>query len=125
MLSVPRQIVPQKVKYIKIQVFINMKGKDQGIVMRVMRFKGEKNLIHMQLQLMRVRRDLSQRELAAQMQILGTNIDQQAISSIENNKRVVTDFELACFCKALCCTESELLQTSERIDDHEECSLIL
>lgn len=47
MLSVPRQIVPQKVKYIKIQVFINMKGKDQGIVMRVMRFKGEKNLIHM------------------------------------------------------------------------------
>ena len=76
MLSVPRQIVPQKVKYIKIQVFINMKGKDQGIVMRVMRFKGEKNLIHMQLQLMRVRRDLSQRELAAQMQILGTNIDQ-------------------------------------------------
>ncbi len=74
-----------------------MKGKDQGIVMRVMRF-------------MRVRRDLSQRELAAQMQILGTNIDQQAISSIENNKRVVTDFELACFCKALCCTERELLQ---------------
>ena len=63
-----------------------------------------------QLQLMRVRRDLSQRELAAQMQILGTNIDQQAISSIENNKRVVTDFELACFCKALCCTERELLQ---------------
>lgn len=105
MLSVPRQIVPQMIKYI-----INMKGKDQGIVMRVMRVKGEKNLIHMQLQLMRVRRDLSQRELAAQMQILGTNIDQQAISSIENNKRVVTDFELACFCKALCCTERELLQ---------------
>ena len=44
------------------------------------------------------------------MQILGTNIDQQAISNIENNKRVVTDFELACFCKALRCTERELLQ---------------
>ena len=87
-----------------------MKGKDQGIVMRVMRFKGEKNLIHMQLQLMRVRRDLSQRELAAQMQILGTNIDQQAISNIENNRRIVTDYELACFCKALRCTERDLLQ---------------
>lgn len=79
-------------------------------VMRVMQFKGKKNLIHMQLQLMRVRRDLSQSELAAQMQILGTNIDQQAISNIENNKRVVTDFELACFCKVLHCTERELLQ---------------
>ena len=78
--------------------------------MRVMQFKGKKNLIHMQLQLMRVRRDISQSELAAQMQILGTNIDQQAISNIENNKRVVTDFELACFCKALRYTERELLQ---------------
>ena len=45
-------------------------------VMRIMQFKGKKNLIHMQLQLMRVRRALSQSELAAQMQILGTNIDQ-------------------------------------------------
>ena len=78
--------------------------------MRVMQFKGKQNLIHMQLQLMRVRRDISQSELAAQMQILGTNIDQQAISNIENNKRVVTDVELACFCKALRCTERELLQ---------------
>ena len=44
------------------------------------------------------------------MQVLGTSIDQQAISNIENNKRMVTDFELACFCKALHCTERELLQ---------------
>ena len=75
-----------------------------------MQFKGKKNLIHMQLQLMRVRRSISQQELAARMQVLGTNIDQQAISNIENNKRVVTDFELACFCKALNCTERDLLQ---------------
>ena len=78
--------------------------------MRVMQFKGKKNLIHMQLQLMRVRRDISQSELAAQMQILGTNIDQQEISRIEHNRRAVTDFELVCFCKALRCTERELLQ---------------
>lgn len=78
--------------------------------MRIMQFKGKKNLIHMQLQLMRVRRSISQQELAARMQVLGTNIDQQAISNIENNKRVVTDFELACFCKALNCTERDLLQ---------------
>ena len=77
--------------------------------MRAMQFKGKKNLIHMQLQLMRVRRSLSQSELAARMQVLGVSIDQQAISNIENNKRVVTDFELVCFCKALNCTERDLL----------------
>ena len=73
-------------------------------------YKGKKNVIALQLKLMRVRRDVTQKELAARMQVLGTSIDQQAISNIENNKRMVTDFELACFCKALRCTEQELLQ---------------
>lgn len=73
-------------------------------------YKGKKNVIALQLKLMRVRRDVTQKELAARMQVLGTSIDQQAISNIENNKRMVTDFELACFCKALHCTERELLQ---------------
>lgn len=44
------------------------------------------------------------------MQVLGVNVDQQSISHIENNKRIVTDFELVCFCKALRCTERDLLQ---------------
>ncbi len=73
-------------------------------------YKGKKNLIAMQLKLMRVRKNVTQKELAARMQVLGTSVDQQAISNIENNKRIVTDFELVCFCKALRCTERELLQ---------------
>lgn len=44
------------------------------------------------------------------MQILNVNIDQQMISKIENNKRIVTDYELACFCKILNVDEKELLQ---------------
>ncbi len=78
--------------------------------MRRLCYKGTKNLIAMQLKLMRVKKDVSQKELAARMQVLGTSIDQQAISNIENNKRIVTDYELACFCTALRCTERELLQ---------------
>ena len=78
--------------------------------MKAMKYKGKKNLIHLQLQLMRVRRDLTQTELAARMQVLGVSIDQQSISAIENNGRIVTDYELACFCKALQCTERDLLQ---------------
>lgn len=73
-------------------------------------YKGTKNVISMQLRLMRVRKSVTQKELAARMQVLGVSIDQQAISNIENNKRIVTDYELACFCKALRCTEQELLQ---------------
>lgn len=73
-------------------------------------YKGTKNVISMQLRLMRVKKRVTQQELAARMQVLGVNIDQQAISNIENNRRIVTDYELACFCKALRCTERELLQ---------------
>ena len=78
--------------------------------MRSISYKGKKNVIAMQLKLMRVRKDVTQQELAARMQVLGTSVDQQAISNIENNRRIVTDFELVCFCKALHCTERELLQ---------------
>jgi len=73
-------------------------------------YKGQKNLIHLQLKVMRARRSVTQKELAARMQVQGVDIDQKAISLIEHNDRVVTDYELACFCKALHCTEQELLQ---------------
>lgn len=72
-------------------------------------YRGKKNVIAMPLRLMRVQKRVTQQELAARMQVLGVNIDQQAISNIENNKRIVTDYELACFCRALRCTEAELL----------------
>ena len=67
-------------------------------------------MISMQLRVMRTRQRVTQTELAARMQVLGINIDQQSISKIENNKRTVSDFELAGFCKALHCTEKDLLQ---------------
>ena len=78
--------------------------------MQKLSYHGTKNIIAMPLRLMRVRKRVTQQELAARMQVLGVNIDQQAISNIENNRRIVTDYELACFCKALRCTERDLLQ---------------
>lgn len=73
-------------------------------------YKGRKNVIAAQLKAIRVRKGVTQQELAARMQVLGTSVDQQAVSNIENDKRIVTDYELICFCKALRCTERELLQ---------------
>lgn len=43
------------------------------------------------------------------MQVLGVNIDQQMISKIENNTRLVTDYELACFCRALSVSPESLI----------------
>ena len=70
----------------------------------------QKNVIGKSLRRIRKKQKVTQLDLAARMQVLGVNVDQQAISNIENNRRIVTDYELACFCKALRCTEQELLQ---------------
>ena len=44
------------------------------------------------------------------MQIMNVNIDQQMISKIENNDRIVTDYELPCFCIILKIDEKKLLK---------------
>ena len=46
----------------------------------------------------RKKSNLSQEELAAQMQLLGADITQPLISKIELNQRFVKDYELVCFC---------------------------
>jgi len=72
-------------------------------------FYENKNIISRQLKLARIKCKLSQAELAAKMQTMHVNIDQQMISKIENNARIVTDYELACFCQILKVSEKELL----------------
>ena len=53
---------------------------------------------------------LSQTELAGKMQEKHVCLDQQMISRVENNRRIVTDFELLCFCDVLGLDLSELLR---------------
>jgi len=72
-------------------------------------FYGNKNVISKQLKLARAKCDLSQEALAAKMQTMNVNIDQRAISKIEHNARIVTDYELACFCEILKISEKDLL----------------
>lgn len=77
--------------------------------MKKILFDNHKNVIAAQLKLARVRNGLSQQQLAAKMQVMGVNIDQQMISKIERNDRIVTDYELACFGKILKTDISALL----------------
>lgn len=77
--------------------------------MKKLLFDGNKNVISLSLKIQRVKNNLSQEQLAAKMQALGVNIDQQMISKIEHNTRIVTDYELACFCAILGVSVEELL----------------
>lgn len=78
--------------------------------MNKIKFYDNKNIIFKQLRVMRRKCGLSQSELAAKMQTLNVNIDQQMISRIEKNQRIVTDYEFVCFCTALHISERELLE---------------
>ena len=55
---------------------------------------GEKNLISQRLIELRHQHNLSQRDLAHQLQLHGYDMDKNVITRIETNKRYVTDVEL-------------------------------
>lgn len=70
----------------------------------------DKNVISNHLRKYRLKKELSQSQLAAKMQTMNINIDQQMISKIENNARFVTDYELACLCLILEVDLKDMLQ---------------
>ena len=72
-------------------------------------FYDNKNVIHKQLRHYRKKRKLTQGQLAAKLQTMNINIDQQMISKIERNRRIVTDYELACLCRALHVSLADML----------------
>lgn len=78
--------------------------------MKKIEYNGQKNVIGKRLREARVAAGVSQGQLAAKMQTLGINIDQQMLSKIERNQRIVTDYELACFCVIFAVEEKALLK---------------
>ncbi len=69
-----------------------------------------KNIIGKNLIKIRKEKKVSQSELAARMQALNVNIDQQMISKIEKNLRQVTDYEFVCLCICLKVSYNEMLK---------------
>lgn len=51
----------------------------------------------------------SQRQLAEKLQVVGLDVDKNAIQRIESGKRFVTDIELVALCEVLNTTPNELL----------------
>ena len=70
--------------------------------MKKIALDNNKNVVSKSLRLCRVRCGMTQSELAAKLQTLGRNMDQQMLS-------MVTDYELAGMCLALRVSPAELL----------------
>ena len=69
--------------------------------MRKTGYHGNVNIVSERVRQAREKLGLSQTQLAAKMQVHHVSIDQQMISRIERNMRIVTDYELAIFSKVL------------------------
>ena len=70
---------------------------------------GLNNLCGKNIALFRNNLGISQRELADKMQLVGIDIDKNAIQRIECGKRFVTDIEIVAFAKVFKVSLEELL----------------
>lgn len=76
---------------------------------------GRNNLSGLVIGRLRKERKWSQRMLADQMQLLGIDIDKNAVQRIEAGQRFVTDIELKVFAKCLNVTADALLREEEQL----------
>ena len=72
--------------------------------------EGFNNLCGKNITVLRTALGISQRELADRMQLVGIDIDKNAVQRIECGKRFVTDIEIVAFAKVFQVSLDELLQ---------------
>ena len=69
--------------------------------MKIYDYNGRKNIVGERIKIARLKKNLSQEQLAAQMQVENVNIEQKSLSRIENGERFVADYELLVFSQIL------------------------
>ena len=74
---------------------------------------GGNNLCGKRLKEIRKSRNLSQRKLAAKMQLSGYDVDHYFIRRVENGERFLTDIDLVIFARALEVPIEELVRENE------------
>lgn len=70
---------------------------------------GRNNVVGVKIAQFRNELQISQRELADRLQLVGIDVDKNAIQRIEAGKRFVTDIELIAFCKIFKTTFEEMI----------------
>jgi len=71
---------------------------------------GTLNLSGKNISALRISKNLSQRKLADQLQLLGMDLGKNAIQQIESGNRFVTDIELKAFSELFNITTDDLLK---------------
>ena len=71
---------------------------------------GGNNIAGKTIASLRQQMNISQRQLADKMQLVGIDIDKNAIQRIEARKRFITDIELAAFAKVFSVSVDSLLK---------------
>lgn len=67
--------------------------------MKINKYNGVRNISGSILKELRLKSNLSQQNLAEKLQLLGIELTSKEISKIENDSRLVQDFELFAFAK--------------------------
>ena len=75
---------------------------------------GGNNLCGKRLKEIRKSQNLSQRKLAAKMQLSGFDVDHYFIRRVENGERFLTDIDLVIFSRALETPISEILNENDK-----------
>lgn len=73
-----------------------------GVRMRIRKKAlGDKNLVGARIEAARRTRGMKQKELLAQLQVRGVDLNASALSKLEGQLRIVTDIELLAFAEIL------------------------
>lgn len=84
--------------------------------MKIYTCKGKKNLCGDRIRIERLKKRMTQMELAAKIQLQGITLERDSISRIEIGTRFVTDYELKLFAKVLNVTVDDLLEEDDTME---------
>lgn len=76
------------------------------------------NIVGSNIKKYREQKKLSQPDLCKKLQLLGVDMFIADIYEIENNKRLVKDFEIKAFCMVLNITLDELFDNTDQFFEH-------
>ncbi len=74
--------------------------------------EGLNNICGANVSRLRKEMKISQRELADRLQLIGLDVDKNAVQRIEAGKRFVTDIDIIALTKVLSCTLNDLFSDS-------------
>lgn len=83
--------------------------------MKIYDYNGRKNISGDSIRIMRLKKRMTQEDLAAKMQLAGITLERDSISRIEIGTRFVTDYELLIFASVLGISVTSLLALQDGV----------